>query len=218
MDTKFSVHKNILPDLLKNLINDYQILEIGENRLMTYSSTYFDTPELSCYKDHHNSRVNRIKIRIRNYVESGIYFLEIKKKTNQGNTLKKRIDVNNMADISNEKSLRFINKNTSFNETLIATLTNGFNRFTLVNIERNERVTIDTNIAYNGIEAYPNLAIIELKQSKLDRSAPLFDALRKMHVTPNSISKYCIGMATLNPELKQNNFKRKISALNKLSA
>jgi hypothetical protein len=41
---------------------------------------YFDTDSKRFYHDHHNGKVKRTKIRMRNYVESNLTFLEIKKK------------------------------------------------------------------------------------------------------------------------------------------
>ena len=41
------------------------------------------------FLDHHNRRVNRNKIRFREYVGSNLTFLEVKTKNNKGKTIKK---------------------------------------------------------------------------------------------------------------------------------
>jgi hypothetical protein len=80
VDTKFIVHKDQLPQLLDNIHNDYRVLEINQNRVMTYKSKYFDTPNAHLYLLHHNGKASRVKVRIRNYVESNLFFLEVKQK------------------------------------------------------------------------------------------------------------------------------------------
>jgi hypothetical protein len=87
-DTKFLLPKNKVVDLLTDVLNDYKVLEVKNDRVMTYNSLYYDTPEKDFYNWHHNGKVNRLKIRIRNYVESNIYFLEVKRKDGKGKTKK----------------------------------------------------------------------------------------------------------------------------------
>ena len=94
-------------------------------------------------------------------------------------------------------------------------ISNRFNRITLVSNNAVERVTMDFNLGFNGTVMNQNLVIIELKQEKLDRTSKLFQALKQRQVHPYSISKYCMGMATTKPQLKQNYFKHKIITINK---
>ena len=77
-DTKFVINKSQLSIILNNLDVHYRILQIKEDRLMSYSSLYFDTTENKFYNDHHNGKNYRTKIRQRKYVESDLCFLEIK--------------------------------------------------------------------------------------------------------------------------------------------
>ena len=44
-DTKFVVSKKTLPVLLETLKEKYRVLEIDNNRVMTYNSLYFDTKD-----------------------------------------------------------------------------------------------------------------------------------------------------------------------------
>ena len=82
-DTKFAFNDIKLPVLLQKLSEHYRILEIEGERIHHYKSLYFDTEDRKFYLDHHNSRVNRNKIRFREYVGSGLTFLEIKLKNNK---------------------------------------------------------------------------------------------------------------------------------------
>jgi hypothetical protein len=88
----------------------------------------------------------------------------------------------------------------------------------LVSIKEQERATIDFNLSFNGDIFNPNLAIIELKQEKLRRSSPMFQILKKRGIHPNSISKYCIGISEMHPDIKQNFFKRKKLIINKITS
>jgi len=218
VDTKFVVNRDILPHLLASLKSNYLILEIEGDRMMTYDSTYFDTKNNAFYLAHHNKRADRVKVRIRNYVESNLSFLEVKLKTNKGSTVKKRIKISPGEINLNSTAHSFIEQATMQKWDLNPTLTNRFNRFTLVNTSEKERVTFDLNLAYNGTIHNQNLAIIELKQQQLNRNSTLFKVLKYAFIHPYSISKYCIGMAISHPHLKQNYFKHKLLTLNKITS
>ncbi len=218
MDTKFVVNFNLVPEILASIAGDYRILEIDNNRLMTYDSKYYDTDDLSFYHNHHNKRTNRIKIRKRNYVESGITFLEIKRKDNKGITHKSRIPINNFNTALSAEGQDFITETVQKPLDINMSISNRFNRITLVSNNAVERVTMDFNLGFNGTVMNQNLVIIELKQEKLDRTSKLFQALKQRQVHPYSISKYCMGMATTKPQLKQNYFKHKIITINKKTA
>ena len=218
MDTKFVIHADLLPDLLQSISKDYKVLEINNNRVMTYNSVYFDTSDLRFYFEHHNKIAKRTKVRIRKYAESNIAFLEVKQKDSKKNTLKSRIPFDQNAQELNSDGHAYVEQITGSKLKLNPTLSNSFNRFTLVGIQNEERVTIDLNLAYNSTLFNRNLAIIELKQERLNRSSVVFQELKKRRVHPYSVSKYCIGMATSNPDLKQNFFKHKILTINKKTA
>ncbi len=93
VDTKFAISMAELPKLLHQLKGIYHVLEINGLRLPSYESMYFDDEQFSFYKAHHNGREERFKVRIRNYVESGLYFLEVKHRL-KGRVVKKRIRIN----------------------------------------------------------------------------------------------------------------------------
>ena len=198
-----------------------RVVEIKSNRITTYSSLYFDTPEHKFYKDHHNGKNNRTKIRIRKYVESDICFLEIKQKDGKGNTTKTRTSIPDFEPNLLEKSLEFIQHATQETFELKPIIWNQFNRVTLVNKTAKERLTIDVNLSFkkNGtLKTYDNLVIIELKQERFNRSSPIVQQLKSKQINPYSISKYCIGMIGIYNELKYNRFKEKLLKINKITA
>ena len=94
-------------------------------------------------------------------------------------------------------------------ETLIPSLQNSFDRVTLVNKEKTERLTIDTHLTFHnlvtGVDRMMHpLVIVELKRDGLCYS-PVLAMLRELRVFPHGFSKYCIG-----------SFKRKIIEINKI--
>ena len=73
-DTKFAFNSKFLPDILSKMGEFYRVLEIDTERIHHYKSLYYDTEDRKFYLDHHNQRVNRNKIRFREYVGSNITF------------------------------------------------------------------------------------------------------------------------------------------------
>jgi len=216
-DTKFVINERILSSVLESIKEDYRILQIGENRLMTYNSYYFDTPKNGLYTMHHNGRAGRIKVRMRNYVESDLCFLEVKVKDKKGDTVKSRIRIDGLTNELDATANEFISVTTQKTMNLTKSIENQFNRFTLVNTENKERVTVDVGLSFDGTVLNENLVIVELKQEKLNRNSSLYTSLKAHGIGPFSISKYCIGMAATHPELKQNLFKSKFLKINKLT-
>ncbi len=219
-DTKFIISKSQLVSVLKAIYNHYKVLEINNDRIMSYSSLYFDTPNNKFYKDHHNGKNNRTKVRQRKYIESDLCFLEVKQKNGKGETQKTRIPVSDFETDLSKSSIEFISKTTEQDYNLSPSLWNGFNRITLVNIKNKERVTIDLNLTYkiNGIEKnYENLVVIELKQERFNRNSKIVKILKSYRQNPYSISKYCIGMISLYNDLKYNVFKKKLIKINNIT-
>ena len=89
-DTKFVFHTDKLKAVLEKAIEKYRVLEINKIRLPLYRTLYFDTDDSLMYNVHHQGKMNRYKVRHREYVDSGISFFEIKFKSNKGKTVKKR--------------------------------------------------------------------------------------------------------------------------------
>ena len=63
--------------------------------------------------------------------------------------------------------------------------------------------------------SFPNLVIVELKR---DGNVPSYMAtiMRNERIKPLKISKYCIGTALTNPDIKKNRFNDKIRKIRKL--
>ena len=220
-DTKFLFHQNMLSEVLQKASAYFSILEIDGIRIAQYQNYYFDTQALKFYFDHHKNKRNRFKIRLREYANSNLQFLEIKEKNNKGLTKKVRTPVSFNQPELTDVHYDFINKHTNQSLDLELSIENKFNRVTLVHLENHERITFDfsltcTNLTNEG--KFDNLVIAEVKQYQKDFSSPIIKIFKTLGVRPEGFSKYCISKAYLNKDLKQNRFKRKFRKINKLTA
>lgn len=175
------------------------------------------------YMMHHNKRARRMKVRVRTYVASHLTFLEVKNKNNHARTKKKRIEVPGQENFrQTEGAHELVQRKTGLNlDQLNAVVQNNFDRVTLVNKGKTERLTIDFNISFHNFETghdhgTDQLVIIELKRDG-NVFSPVCNLLRDIHVHPTGFSKCCIGMALTDPALKQNNFKPKLRNLEKIN-
>jgi hypothetical protein len=219
VDTKFIISRLDLNDLLLNINDYYHVLEVNYNRIQNYNSQYFDTDNFQFYLDHHNGKQKRKKIRIRKYNSSNICFLEVKNKNTKGQTIKNRIKVDDIKQSLSVDDYSYIRSVIGYDLSLKKSASNDFDRITLISKQFDERLTIDLNIKLefdSNIKHLDSLVIIELKQNKLNRYSPLFRILKEKSINPLRISKYCISLALLNKQLKNNLFKFKIKQINKL--
>lgn len=217
-DTKFVLSRKLFNEILPLLKDDYYSLEIEGTRMSGYSTQYFDTEVFDFYLAHHNERSLRHKVRIRQYIESDLFFLEIKKKY-KGRTDKKRIKVKAFENELSSKSNEYISAVIGEDFDLKSKLWNSFDRITLVNKKEKERLTLDMNLAFKSGElsgSYEHIVIAELKQENVNRNSLFFQLMKKKAVRPNGFSKYCVGAITLNPDLKFNNFKSNMLLIEKL--
>jgi len=217
-DTKFVLNRTFFNEILPELAASYRVLEIENKRTSSYKTLYYDTPEFQLFLDHHNGRGNRYKVRIRNYVESKLFFLEIKNKF-KGRTDKKRKKVEDFQLELTPESIKYINKVVGTEISLVPKLWNSFERITLVNTKDTERLTLDLNLTFEWKDkkrSFENIVVAELKQENVNRKSLFYSIMKENTIRPNSISKYCVGGISLNPELKGNNFKDKFLLIDKL--
>lgn len=225
VDTKFLIREDLLPELLNQIKNDYRAQVVEGHQVCQYNTLYYDTVDAEMYHNHHNNKLTRQKVRARTYVESDISFLEVKRKSNKGRTTKVRIRIPLEAvnDIKNNPAaMEFLSLNSTIpGSEIIPQLANTFERITLVNKEKTERLTIDAHIHFKNLqtgieEDATNLVVVELKQDGLCFS--LFKSLlTDYRILPKGFSKYALGSALTNPNLKINRFKTKLRYIHKLT-
>ena len=224
IDTKFVVPACLLPEMLRLAQADYYIQEIDGQRFAAYDTLYYDTPDMQMYIRHHDRQLRRQKIRVRTYIDSDLTFLEVKNKNNKGRTKKKRIVVqtNDLQDIDAGQREWLAGKAWYDVATLQPQLHTRFERITLVNRAKTERLTIDTALRWENVQtgqtaALGDAVVVELKRDG-NQPSMMLDILRSLRIKPLSMSKYCIGIALTNPAVKNNRFRPKLRQLQKLTS
>ena len=222
-DRKFIFSISKLANILEELKDSYDVLEIGNKRFQNYQTTYYDTPKLDMYHMHHRGILSRHKIRFRKYNSTELVFLEVKRKDSRGVTTKKRLKIENGESVIFSKEEEFLSSYTPFgNEKISPVLENNFNRITLVHRDQEERITLDYHLSFSksgetdSLEIF-GLAIAEVKYQNRLSGSVFVGILKKNKITPRRFSKYCTGMAMLNPDLKQNLFKMRVREVRKIN-
>ncbi len=219
-DTKFLLSSNNFGSLLRELKKHYKCLEVEGMRASRYETVYLDTDNLDFYIRHHNGKSNRYKIRFRKYVESALTFLEIKFKNNKKRTIKNRMIVPEIESELSEDSVHFIKEISGIDYEVANTLKNEFTRITLVNVELQERLTLDMDLRFDAFgksAEMGNVIIGELKQEKAKRNSPFLEAVKNHRHKLMRISKYCMGIAMLRDGIKRNNFKENLLIIEKFN-
>lgn len=219
-DTKFLLSFSDFTTILPGMTANYRILEIAQKRQSAYRNLYFDTKSLSLYKQHHNGEANRHKVRMREYVDSHLSFLEVKCKTNKKRTIKNRMRTNAVTTKFEADGSLFLGDHYPHDvEKLVPVLWNNFTRITLVSKHAKERLTFDIGLTYrrNGRqETLDGLVIAEVKQTRASATSDFIQATRSLGIRPSKFSKYCIGVSLFFNRVKANQFKPTLLFANKL--
>lgn len=233
-DMKFVTTVPVLCRLLQLAERDYLVQETGGLRVSPYYTLYFDTADCSMYQRHETGHLSRQKVRIRSYVDAGLNFLEVKTKNNRGRTQKKRMPIEGFDALHPDYDVHFERQSHSFvayddflrahlrYEPALLTVQqeNHFDRITLVNKAKTERLTIDTNLRFHHIvtgnlRCMDDIVIIELKRDGFCPS-PILPKLLELRIHPHGFSKYCIGSALTNESLRRNRIKPRLRSIEKI--
>lgn len=225
IDSKYLTNEATLVQVLEDAAaTGYRALEAEGTKISPYNSIYYDTPELKTYLDHHNRRLTRQKVRTRVYVNSGDAYLEIKRKNNKGRTKKKRIGIplEEMEDFSADKeAVTYLAEHSEFTaDQLSPVLSTAFDRITLVNPAKTERITIDIHLMFNNFRtgkkaSLLDAVIIELKQDGRAGSQ-MKGILLDNRVKPVRVSKYCMAVTLTDNNVKSGRFKEKVRTIEKI--
>ncbi|MGN5731961.1 polyphosphate polymerase domain-containing protein [Arthrobacter psychrochitiniphilus] len=215
VDKKFLLTSNELATLMAALDDDFAIMEIGQRRIFGYSSTYFDTPDLDQFRAHRQGRRRRFKVRTRTYLDSGLCMFEAKLKGLRGETDKYRIphplDERTTMNHDDEAFLAELLE-TEYGIPMPAlnpVMTVDYRRGTLVNPHSRERLTCDVQLVCKDQDqevAGPDLVVVETKSA--DGRGVADRVLAEMGIRDLSMSKYCVGIALLHPNLPANRWNR----------
>lgn len=234
MDTKFVTTRGKLSRLLELARPYYSIQQVDGKRVAPYYTLYFDTPELSMFRCHVSGHANRQKLRIRSYMDNHLSYLEVKTKDNHGRTCKQRTEMPDFDATRPLPVIRFAGddeEHKAYNHflhtclrydplTMRQVIENRFDRITLINHAKTERVTIDTHLNFHNLLTDHRLqlddyVIIEIKRDGLQPSS-MTELLRQLRIKPLGFSKYCIGLILTDSKLRYNFFKPRIHRLERL--
>ncbi|MDN6299576.1 MAG: polyphosphate polymerase domain-containing protein [Micrococcaceae bacterium] len=215
VDHKYLLTPGQFTALAAKLDDRFRVLTIDGRRTFRYESVYFDTPEFEQYRAHRQGRRRRYKVRTRTYADTGLCMFEIKTKGLRGATVKHRIP-HQMDDAG-----RMTSDARSFLDGVIAAeysmspaalqpvMESDYRRATFVDPVDGERLTCDVDLVYSDQARTlhgPELFVIETKTASGQGAAST--ALSELGIRPVSMSKYCVGIAMLHPELPANKWSR----------
>lgn len=212
-DRKYVIESSALPRLLGGLRRDIRVLEIEGRRSSSYTSVYFDTPELRTYHDHLKRRRRRFKIRTRHYGDPAQTLIEVKCKGARGQSVKHRwphpgAAVDRLGPEAERLISAALGAEYGFDLpcALAAVATIEFERVTLVDLVAAERVTIDFGLSVeaNGHRRLLGArhAVVETKTS--GRRGAATGALTALGIRPDRISKYCVAIAASHEHVRGN--------------
>jgi hypothetical protein len=210
VDRKYVLPARDLAALLVDAGPDVRVLEIDGNRTFAYESVYFDTDDLVSYRLTAHRRRRRFKVRTRTYLDSYQCWLEVKSQGSRQSTVKNRQPYEPTCRDTIEPGRWYVDAvlakmsvpghdRMAFAPTLITR----YRRSTLYLPATDSRVTIDTDLTWEGADCrrleLPELAVVETKTgstpSHVDRT------LWARGHRPIRISKYATGLAAMRPDL-----------------
>ncbi len=219
-DTKFILERRAMNQFLDQTTTSFAALEIAGERAFTYRTTYFDTPDLLLYRDHAQERSRRVKVRMRQYIESNRVRLEVKAKLGNGQTQKtlfedrSELGPSEIALIDQAIAQTYpTSRYCDLASQLLQSATTTFVRSTIINQNSVERITFDSSLRLdsNGqqVQLLPQLVLVEVKS--IHQISDTVRELRQLGFHPTSFSKYCAGIESTR------DFRPRIHSANLLS-
>jgi hypothetical protein len=213
IDRKYLVAPEVLTALAEDAGCRLAVLEIDEVRAFQYESVYFDTPALDSYHAAAHGRRRRFKVRTRTYLDSGITVLEVKVRGGRGETVKHRMpyDTADRLCLTTE-GMAFVAEHIDAAAVplLAPVLTTSYRRTTFVDMAAGMRLTCDADVVCSSVHgpsvAVPDHLLLETKSLGPTTAADRF--LWRTGHRPLTVSKYCLGMAALDPGLPANKWNR----------
>lgn len=214
IDRKYLVPRALFAELVARLEGRMRVLEIHGRRSFEYESAYFDTDELLAYHQHAHGRRRRFKVRTRTYLDSGETMLEVKTEGGRDETVKdryphRREDRYHLGPHAREVVSERLD-DAAIADRLELSLISRYQRATLVDPTAGTRMTCDVGMTFSdshrSAQGPVHQVLIESKTT--GAAAPVDRLLWRMGHRPISLSKYCVGLALLNPQLPANRWNR----------
>jgi VTC domain len=213
LDNKYVVRADVLQEAVHTLAEHFEVLEIDGQRARR------------SFNDHQQGRRQRMKVRVRRYLDARLCFVEVKLKDKRGITVKKRmayeedkygtLDDRAVAHVQHCYEQQY---GRPFSGALEPVIEMRYQRVTLVAKQGGERMTIDTRLNFiRGEQQHAAGDDVFIVETKSANGHGLADSiLKRWHQHPtNGCSKYCVGMSVLGAV---DQFNRFMPALRKLGA
>jgi hypothetical protein len=217
VDRKYFVPAELFGKMIAELVDELHVLDIDRRRTFGYESVYFDTPHLTSYRAHLQRRRQRFKARTRTYTDSGLCMFEVKLTGARGETVKERVPhpAAYRAELTDEALAHLATTlceayHQDVPSGMRPTLVTTYRRTTFVSRTGEARLTCDTGlVCRDGLHEVRDTGAHVLVESKSSGRGSAPDRiLREFGVRPASVSKYCVGVAALHPELPSNPWHR----------
>ena len=140
----------------------------------------------------------------------------------QGRTVKERIQLDSFWSMLDAEALGWaVERLPAAAWPLEPVLNNSFYRMLLINPDQAERITLDFDLQFSDRAAkvgFGPVVVAEVKRKSSHANSVFINWLHSAHQRPSSFSKYCLGLALLNPELKRNRIKPNLLQLQKMQS
>ncbi|WP_051480765.1 polyphosphate polymerase domain-containing protein [Cellulomonas sp. KRMCY2] len=218
VDRKYVVGPEVVERLVTEVLTDASVLTIDGRTSFRYESVYFDTPDLTAYRDAAHGRRLRFKVRTRAYLDTDACVLEVKTSGGRDQTVKQRMDY----DIEDRMILTpagqaFVldclarsGPTRSDRAVDVASLrpaaTTAYRRSTVVDLVAGTRLTVDADLVVSTPDSasvrLTDQVVLETKST--GRASAADHWLWTAGHRPSRISKYCVGLAALDAALPAN--------------
>ncbi|MBV8220250.1 MAG: polyphosphate polymerase domain-containing protein [Solirubrobacterales bacterium] len=203
VDNKYSLVWGSFLELLDRVSAEHDVLDMDGQRVFSYRTTYFDTPDLRCFTDHIEDQHPRFKARTRLYVDSDSCVFEVKLKREPGETDKRQIDypvsdAERFTDSARQcLSEALSDAGLDAPARMAPTLQTAFRRITFAGRDSAERLTCDLEIRLSNPDGdvarmHDGLVLVETKTEEGDSTAQ--SILTEVGAEEISLSKYRVGM------------------------
>ncbi len=213
VDRKYVVVPEAFERLVSRLADDLGVLEIDGRRSFVYESTYFDDASRSSYLAAAHDRRCRCKVRTRTYVDAGECMLEVKRRSGRGETVKERTPyatADSRALTAAGRAFVVALMPSLPVDNLSAALHTSYERVTLIDRRAGSRLTCDANLVCcapgGGAVRLEGYLLLETKSIGPATAADRL--LWSQGTRPVTVSKYCVGLAALDPTLPANKWNR----------
>lgn len=220
-DQKYLVELDRLVELV-DVLGGIAVLEVEGSRCINYTSVYFDSDEMHTYRAHRQGRRRRYKVRTRHYGDPNATMLEVKTKGPRGQTVKHRCAHSGHSPFAlDESGWTFVNETiqAEYGPVLVPLMrpvvTTTYRRTTLVDLAGGMRVTVDCDLearAASGVAGFGGrFAVVEFKSADLRPVA--HRELLRLGVRPQRLSKYCLAVGALIPDVSRNRWQPQLRRL-----